>query len=185
MKDSKPLTNDKSGLMDSQCAIVVIERAWKPKCPEKMKARHTMKNQTTSIQKSLQTSLQAVHGKETLRRGDIYYADLNGLEHARGSEQTGRRPVLIIQNDIANCYAPTTIIAILTTKRKRRLPTHVLLRDFAGLNRQSIVCLEQIKTIDKSRLEEYKGNIGSDAMKEIEKAMAVSLGMICLRKRGA
>ena len=135
-----------------------------------------MKKQKTSIQTSLKTSLQAVQGKAVLRRGDIYYADLSGLEQARGSEQTGRRPVLIIQNDIANYYAPTTIIAVLTTKRKHRLPTHVLLRNFTGLSRPSTVCLEQIKTIDKSRLTEYKGNIGSNAMKEIEKAIAISLG---------
>lgn len=172
MKDSSPLTDKKSGLKDRQCAIVGTERTWKPRCPEKMKERHSMRKQQTV----LQTSLQAVHEKEILQRGDIYYADLNGLEHSRGSEQTGRRPVLIIQNDIANQYAPTTIVAILTSKRKRRLPTHVLLRNFTGLNRRSTVCLEQIKTIDKSRLEEYKGNIGPEAMKEIERAIAVSLG---------
>ena len=135
-----------------------------------------MEKQKKSMQKSLQISLQAAQERESLRRGDIYYADLNGLEHARGSEQIGRRPVLIIQNDIANYYAPTTIIAILTTKHKRHLPTHVMLRNFTGLSRPSTVCLEQIKTIDKSRLTEYKGNIGSDAMKEIDKAIAVSLG---------
>lgn len=172
MKDFSPLTDKKSDLRDRRCAIVGTERTWKPKCPEKMKERHSMKKRQTV----LQTSLQAVHEKDILKRGDIYYADLNGLEHARGSEQTGRRPVLIIQNDIANQYAPTTIVAILTSKHKRCLPTHVLLRNFTGLNRRSTVCLEQIKTIDKSRLEEYRGNIGSEAMKEIERAIAVSLG---------
>ncbi|MCM1143933.1 MAG: type II toxin-antitoxin system PemK/MazF family toxin [Blautia sp.] len=111
-----------------------------------------------------------------LKRGDIYYADLDRMEEARGSEQTGKRPVLVIQNDIGNFYAPTTIVAILTTKKKRNLPTHVTLRGFKGLERVSTVCLEQIKTIDKSRLENYRGNIGREAMKEIEKAIAVSLG---------
>lgn len=113
--------------------------------------------------------------KGTLRRGDIYYADLSGIEQPRGSEQTGRRPVLVIQNDKGNQYAPTTIVAVLTSRRKRYLPTHVKLRGFTGLKRISTVCLEQIKTIDKSRLEEYRGNIGAEAMKEIEKAIAVSL----------
>lgn len=128
-------------------------------------------------QRTLSQPLRPIaQGKEALRRGDIYYADLSGLEHSRGSEQTGRRPVLIIQNDIANRHAPTTIVAVLTTRHKRYLPTHVLLRNFTGLDKRSTVCLEQIKTIDKSRLEEYKGNIGTDAMKEIEKAIAVSLG---------
>lgn len=111
-----------------------------------------------------------------LKRGDIYYADLNGLEQTVGSEQTGKRPVLIIQNDIGNLYSPTTIIAILTTKIKRNLPTHVVIRNFSGLSQVSAVCLEQIKTIDKSRLEDYKGNIGNEMMKEIEQAISISLG---------
>lgn len=111
-----------------------------------------------------------------LRRGDIYYADLGGAAKTRGSEQCGRRPVLVIQNDIGNRYAPTTIVAILTSQKKKYLPTHVALPDFAGLAKSSTVCLEQIKTIDKSRLEEYRGNVGMETMKEIEKAIAISLG---------
>lgn len=111
-----------------------------------------------------------------LKRGDIYYADLSGIEQSVGSEQTGRRPVLVIQNDIGNLYSPTTIIAILTTKIKRDLPAHVVIRNFSGLSQVSAVCLEQIKTIDKSRLQEYKGNIGNEVMKEIECAISISLG---------
>ncbi len=111
-----------------------------------------------------------------LRRGDIYYADLGGPAKTRGSEQRGRRPVLVIQNDIGNHYAPTTIVAILTSQKKKYLPTHVALSNFAGLAKSSTVCLEQIKTIDKSRLEEYRGNVGVEIMKEIEKAIAISLG---------
>lgn len=111
-----------------------------------------------------------------LRRGDIYYADLCGLEQSLGSEQTGRRPVLVIQNDVGNLHSPTTIVAILTTKIKRNLPTHVVIRDFAGLPQTSAVCLEQIKTIDKSRLENYCGNIGNKMMQEIEQAICISLG---------
>ena len=135
-----------------------------------------MKTRKTPLQTSLPESLQTKQPNTDLKRGDIYYADLNGLEHARGSEQTGRRPVLIIQNDIANRCAPTTNVAILTSKRKRYMPTHVPLHDFAGLSRESVVCLEQIKTIDKSRLEDYKGNVGAKAMKKIEKALMISLG---------
>ena len=111
-----------------------------------------------------------------LKRGDIYFADLCGLEQSLGSEQTGRRPVLIIQNDVGNMHSPTTIVAILTTKIKRNLPTHVVIRGFAGLSQTSAVCLEQIKTIDKSRLEKYFGNIGDTMMKEIEQAIFISLG---------
>ena len=98
------------------------------------------------------------------------------LEQSLGSEQTGRRPVLIIQNDVGNLHSPTTIFAILTTKIKRNLPTHVVIRGFAGLSQTSAVCLEQIKTIDKSRLENYCGNIGNAMMQEIEQAIFISLG---------
>ena len=111
-----------------------------------------------------------------LKRGDIYYADLCGIEQSIGCEQTGRRPVLIIQNDVGNFHSPTTIVAIMTTKIKRNLPTHVVIRGFAGLSQTSAVCLEQIKTIDKSRLENYCGNIGNGMMQEIEKAIYMSLG---------
>ena len=111
-----------------------------------------------------------------LKRGDVYYADLCGLEQSLGSEQTGRRPVLVIQNDVGNLYSPTTIVAIMTTKIKRNLPTHVIINDFAGLSQTSAVCLEQIKTIDKRRLENYCGNIGNAMMQEIEKAIFISLG---------
>jgi len=109
------------------------------------------------------------------KRGDIYYADLNSSEQPVGCEQMGKRPVLIIQNDIGNFYSPTTIVAILTTKRKKNMPTHVQISD--GLPMTSIVCLEQIKTIDKSRLGDYVGNIGTEKMKEIESAIFVSLGV--------
>lgn len=112
----------------------------------------------------------------TLKRGDIYYADLCGLEQSLGSEQTGRRPVLVIQNDVGNLHSPTTIVAILTTKIKRNLPTHVVIHNFSGLSQTSAVCLEQIKTIDKSRLENYCGNIGNKMMQEIEQAICISLG---------
>ena len=110
------------------------------------------------------------------KRGDIFYADLCGLEHSQGSEQTGRRPVMIIQNNVGNQYSPTTIVAILTSKKKRNLPTHVEISDFAGLSQTSTACLEQIKTIDKRRLERYCGNIGNEMMQKVEKAMLISLG---------
>lgn len=111
-----------------------------------------------------------------LKRGDVYYGDLCGLEQSLRSEQTGRRPVLVIQNDVGNLYSPTTIVAIMTTKIKRNLPTHVIINDFAGLSQTSAVCLEQIKTIDKRRLENYCRNIGNAMMQEIEKAIFISLG---------
>ena len=116
----------------------------------------------------------------TVRRGDIFFADLKGIESWCGSEQTGYRPVLIIQNNKANEYAHTTIIAIITSKIKNYIPTHVKL-PMKILPRQSIVCMEQIKTIDKSRLGNYVGNIfefDPRIEKKINKAIRESLELL-------
>lgn len=115
--------------------------------------------------------------QSALKRGDVYYADLSGIEQSVGCEQSGNRPVLIVQNDIGNMYSPTTIVAILTSKRKKKLPTHVVLSDFTGLPSTSEVCLEQIKTIDKARLGKYRGNIGDEMMKEVDRAILASMGI--------
>lgn len=115
--------------------------------------------------------------KQAVKRGDIYVADLSGIENSVGCEQTGKRPVLIIQNNIGNQHSPTTIIAVLTTRIKGFLPTHVKIKQFDCLAKNSIVCLEQIKTIDKYRLGEYLGNIGPDEMEKIDKALSISLGV--------
>ncbi len=114
--------------------------------------------------------------KRTLQRGDVYYADLNGIEQSCGSEQRGRRPVIILQNNLGNKYSPTTIVAVMTTRHKKWLPTHVRVYRSAGLACYGTVCLEQIKTIDKERLEEYVGSLSPKIMQKIEKALAVSLG---------
>lgn len=94
--------------------------------------------------------------EKTIKRGDIYYAELNPVI---GSEQGGTRPVLIISNDIGNRHSPTVIVAAITSRvhTKAKLPTHTAIRDFEGLNKDSIILLEQIRTIDKKRLQEYIG----------------------------
>ena len=98
-----------------------------------------------------------------IRRGYIYYADLSG---ATGSEQDGIRPVLIIQNDTGNKYSPTVIAAAITSKEKRSdLPTHVNLGTEFGLREPSIVMLEQIRTIDKTRLARYVGRVDVKTMR--------------------
>lgn len=109
-------------------------------------------------------------------RGQIYYAD---LEPSFGSEQGGLRPVLIVQNDIGNKYSPTTIIAAITARiyTKQNLPTHHKLLSSVGLKRDSIVLLEQIRTIDKARLREYIGKINIDDLIQIENKLIVSLGI--------
>ena len=110
------------------------------------------------------------------RRGDIYIANLNPF---RGSEQGGTRPVLILQNNDGNYYCPTLIVAPLSSKlKKTNLPTHFLLEKGRGLATDSIVELEQIKTIDKSRVKRYVGKITPEQMSGVEEAILKSLGMV-------
>ena len=111
------------------------------------------------------------------KRGDIYYADLSPVV---GSEQGGLRPVLIIQNDVGNKYSPTVIAAAITSRMgKTKLPTHIDLHaERAGLSRDSIVLLEQLRTLDKRRLKERMGHLDEETMHEIDKAIAVSLGLV-------
>ena len=110
-----------------------------------------------------------------VKRGDIYYADLSPVV---GSEQGGVRPVLIVQNDTGNRYSPTVIAAAITSRRdKTHLPTHVLLEDVPGLAPTSLLLLEQIRTVDRRRLRGYIGQISKKKMKEIDTALAISVGL--------
>jgi len=111
-------------------------------------------------------------------RGDVYYADLNPVV---GSEQGGVRPVLIIQNDIGNKYSPTVIIAAITSKiDKAKLPTHVEIpaSDSSKLNRDSVILLEQIRTIDKKRLQRHITHLGDETLQKVNEAIEISLGLI-------
>lgn len=110
-----------------------------------------------------------------IKRGELYYADLSPVI---GSEQGGVRPVLIVQNDIGNKYSPTIIAAAVTSKiNKAKLPTHIELSacDF-GLQRDSVVLLEQIRTIDKRRLKERIGELPENTMLLVDNALLISLG---------
>lgn len=111
-----------------------------------------------------------------IKRGDIYYAELNPVI---GSEQGGTRPVLIISNDIGNRHSPTVIVAAITSKTqsKAKLPTHASAREYEGLERNSIVLLEQIRTIDKQRLERYVGAMPTEIMARVDKALAISIDL--------
>ena len=113
----------------------------------------------------------------SVKRGDIYYADLSPVV---GSEQGGLRPVLIIQNDVGNKYSPTVIAAAITSRMdKTKLPTHIdVYAERAGLARDSIVLLEQLRTLDKRRLREKLGHLDEQMMGEIDMAIAVSLGLV-------
>ena len=112
----------------------------------------------------------------TVRRGDIYFADLSPVV---GSEQGGMRPVLIVQNDTGNRHSPTVIAAAITSQTgKARLPTHIeLTGESCGLSRDSVILLEQIRTIDKSRLRERMGKLPDGVMAQVNSAIAVSFGL--------
>ena len=111
-----------------------------------------------------------------VKRGDIYYADLSPVV---GSEQGGIRPVLVIQNDIGNKYSPTVIAGAITSQiNKAKMPTHIELaaKDY-GLNKDSVILLEQIRTIDKRRLREKIGRIDDGLMASVNNALSISFGL--------
>ena len=111
-----------------------------------------------------------------IKRGDIYYADLSPVV---GSEQGGLRPVLIVQNDVGNKYSPTVIAAAITSKMgKTKLPTHIdVIGNQVGLAKDSVILLEQIRTIDKKRLKEKMGHLDDATMKNVNDAIEVSFGL--------
>lgn len=112
----------------------------------------------------------------SVKRGEIYYADLSPVV---GSEQGGIRPVLIVQNDVGNRHSPTVIAAAITSQReKSRLPTHIELNaDRCGLSKDSVVLLEQIRTIDKKRLKERMGELDPPSMNQVNNALSISFGL--------
>ena len=111
-----------------------------------------------------------------VKRGDIFYADLSPVV---GSEQGGMRPVLIVQNDTGNKHSPTVIAAAITSQTgKAKLPTHIALSGkTVGLSRDSVILLEQIRTLDKSRLREKMGKLDGETMNRVDSAIAVSFGL--------
>ncbi|MDD2482562.1 MAG: type II toxin-antitoxin system PemK/MazF family toxin [Lutispora sp.] len=112
-----------------------------------------------------------------VKRGDIFYADLSPVV---GSEQGGVRPVLVIQNDIGNKYSPTIIIAAITSQiNKAKLPTHIeISAEEYGLTKDSVILLEQIRTIDKKRLKERIGHLSDELMKKVDECIQVSFGLV-------
>lgn len=112
----------------------------------------------------------------SIKRGEIYYADLSPVV---GSEQGGIRPVLIVQNDMGNRYSPTVIAAAITSQRdKAKLPTHIELNAHScGLSKNSVVLLEQVRTLDKRRLKEKMGELPPEAMHSVDSALSISFGL--------
>ncbi len=124
------------------------------------------------------------NGEDGIRRGDIYYADLSPVV---GSEQGGIRPVLIVQNDMGNRYSPTVIAAAITSRTgKTKLPTHIEVSatesatgdQRCGLAKNSVILLEQIRTIDKRRLKERMGKLDEHTMHQVDSAIGISFGLI-------
>lgn len=110
-----------------------------------------------------------------IKRGDIFFADLSPVV---GSEQGGLRPVLVIQNDVGNKYSPTIIVAAITSQVKTKLPTHVEIGMLGnGLTKNSVILMEQLRTIDKTRLKEKIGHIDEPEIAKVRNALSVSLGM--------
>ena len=110
-----------------------------------------------------------------IRRGDVFFAR---IESGIGSEQHGYRPVVVIQNDLGNLHSPTTIVAMITSKEKNRLPTHVSLwNNQIGLLDQSVVMLEQVQTLDKSRFVKPIGHLSNEIMRKIDQSIACSFGL--------
>lgn len=117
-----------------------------------------------------------------VKRGDIFFAALNPVQ---GSEQGGTRPVIVVQNDVGNQYSPTTIVLAITSQiNKAKLPTHVEIPCVeSGLNKDSVVLAEQLRTIDKSRLIQKIATVEHHTMEKIDKAMAISIGLGFARER--
>ena len=117
-----------------------------------------------------------------IKRGELYYADLSPVI---GSEQGGIRPILVIQNDIGNKYSPTIIAAAITSKlNKAKLPTHIeLSANIYGLEKDSVVLLEQIRTLDKKRLKAKIGELEEYKMNEVNRAMLISLGVVWKKRK--
>lgn len=111
-----------------------------------------------------------------IKRGEIYLANLNP---SLGSEQSGIRPVLIIQNDTGNRYSPTVIVLAITSKEKKNIPTHVKIDAMQGLEKDSVVLVEQVRTVDKERLIKKLGMLSFEKMQEIKEALKISLNIRC------
>lgn len=110
-----------------------------------------------------------------VKRGEIYYADLSPVI---GSEQAGVRPVLIVQNDVGNKFSPTIIAIAITSKQKVKLPTHIDIEGTKyGLDKDSVILAEQIRTLDKKRLREKVGKVDDETMEKVKKAIEISFGI--------
>lgn len=118
---------------------------------------------------------------QKVTRGDLFFADLDPVQ---GSEQGGVRPVVVLQNNVGNKYSPTIIVAAITSQRnKNHMPTHVYVTQRSDLPKDSVVLLEQLRTIDKKRLQMKIGAFDEKTMASIDEALGISIGLLPMRKR--
>lgn len=118
---------------------------------------------------------------QKITRGDFFFADLDPVQ---GSEQGGVRPVVVLQNNVGNKYSPTVIVAAITSQRnKNRMPTHVHVSSHSDLPKDSVVLLEQLRTIDKRRLQTKVGTFDEETMAQIDEALGISIGLLPMQKR--
>ena len=132
------------------------------------------------MEKNKGTGLKKRTHSVVVRRGDVFFADLGDKSTGnRGSEQSGVRPVLILQNDVGNRFSRTVIVGSISSQiQKASLPTHVEVSKKDGLKKDSVILLEQIRTIDKERLSDFVTHLDGDIMTKVDKAMMISLGLI-------
>ncbi|HEZ7986797.1 MAG TPA: type II toxin-antitoxin system PemK/MazF family toxin [Ruminococcus sp.] len=109
-----------------------------------------------------------------IKRGDVFYADLDPII---GSEQGGVRPVLVVQNNVGNKYSPTVVVLPISSAKKTNMPTHIRICGSKMLQKNSIILAEQIRTIDRNRLQSYVGSLGLEIMEKINEAMKISIGV--------
>ncbi|MBP3380151.1 MAG: type II toxin-antitoxin system PemK/MazF family toxin [Ruminococcus sp.] len=109
-----------------------------------------------------------------VKRGDVFYADLDPII---GSEQGGIRPVLVVQNNVGNKYSPTVVVLPISSAKKTNMPTHIRIYGTKMLPKDSVIMAEQIRTIDRNRLQNYVGSLGLEIMERINKAMKISIGV--------
>lgn len=109
-----------------------------------------------------------------IKRGDVFYADLDPII---GSEQGGVRPVLVVQNNVGNKYSPTVVVLPISSAKKTNMPTHIRICGAKMLSENSVILAEQIRTIDRNRLQSYVGSLGVEIMEKINESMKISIGV--------
>ena len=136
-----------------------------------------MENLRNLVNENINTSISNMRKPLAIRKGDIYWCDLGS--NNVGSEQNGKRPVVIIQNDVGNKFSPTVIVAVITSQMsKAKLPTHVAVSSTYGLDKDSVILFEQLRTVDKRRLGDYVGRLDDKKEEQVKRSLMISMGIM-------